>query len=261
MHKKYFRSIRAFALLLLITSLTSLQAQRNWLAASPSTPLLQVAIALQEELKARYPQLQATRNTKAKDICKNGGPPATLTIQRSGLAVFTGPGDGTCAGRYQDGLFTFRCGRILKPGERATGREKVNLVPLEKGDKVFSTGIYASGDSVAVGLGSCSGPKKGTLGVLGLTFQFPKGYLLTASADNVDKIMGEFFVRDGNESRQPVKEGQTMDEVVAAMGQPQEKLKAGNKEIYLYKDVKITFVDGKVSSVEQNADVDTPEKR
>lgn len=44
--------------------------------------------------------------------------------------------------------------------------------------------------------------------------------------------------------------GQTVDQVTAALGQPMNKVKVGAKEIYVYKDLKITFVKGKVTDVE-----------
>jgi len=44
--------------------------------------------------------------------------------------------------------------------------------------------------------------------------------------------------------------GQTIDQVTAAMGQPSKVVKAGAKQIYFYKDLKITFVNGKVTDVE-----------
>jgi hypothetical protein len=44
--------------------------------------------------------------------------------------------------------------------------------------------------------------------------------------------------------------GQTKDEVVAAMGQPQKMVNLGAKEIYIYPDMKITFMNGKVSDVQ-----------
>ncbi|MGO4883511.1 MAG: hypothetical protein ACLP59_22240 [Bryobacteraceae bacterium] len=48
-----------------------------------------------------------------------------------------------------------------------------------------------------------------------------------------------------------VSEGQTIDQVVAAMGQPLHKLKpSATKEIYVYKDVKITFINGKVKDIQ-----------
>ena len=47
-----------------------------------------------------------------------------------------------------------------------------------------------------------------------------------------------------------VSEGQTIEQVVAAMGQPVKKAKIGTKEIYYYKDLKVTFVNGKVKDVQ-----------
>jgi hypothetical protein len=44
--------------------------------------------------------------------------------------------------------------------------------------------------------------------------------------------------------------GQTVDEVVANFGQPTKKAKVGTKEIYYYPDIKVTFVNGKVSDVQ-----------
>ncbi|HUE05386.1 MAG TPA: hypothetical protein VMR62_37920 [Bryobacteraceae bacterium] len=47
-----------------------------------------------------------------------------------------------------------------------------------------------------------------------------------------------------------VSEGQTIDQVIAEMGQPLKDLKVGTKEIYVYKNLKVTFVNGKVNDVE-----------
>jgi hypothetical protein len=44
--------------------------------------------------------------------------------------------------------------------------------------------------------------------------------------------------------------GQTKDQVSAAFGQPVKEAKLGAKEIYYYKDMKVTFTNGKVSNVE-----------
>jgi hypothetical protein len=44
--------------------------------------------------------------------------------------------------------------------------------------------------------------------------------------------------------------GQTKDVVIAAFGQPVRIAKLGVKEIYYYKDMKVTFTNGKVSNVE-----------
>ncbi len=44
--------------------------------------------------------------------------------------------------------------------------------------------------------------------------------------------------------------GQTKDQVVASFGQPQKVVNLGTKEIYSYSDMKVTFVDGKVTDVQ-----------
>jgi hypothetical protein len=44
--------------------------------------------------------------------------------------------------------------------------------------------------------------------------------------------------------------GQTKDTVIAAFGQPMRIAKLGVKEIFYYKDMKVTFTNGKVSNVE-----------
>ena len=49
---------------------------------------------------------------------------------------------------------------------------------------------------------------------------------------------------------QTIEIGQTVDQVVAALGQPQKIAKVGTKQIYFYKDLKVTFNDGKVSDVD-----------
>ena len=44
--------------------------------------------------------------------------------------------------------------------------------------------------------------------------------------------------------------GQTIDQVVAILGQPEKTVDLGAKKIYLYKNLKVTFLDGKVSDVQ-----------
>ena len=49
---------------------------------------------------------------------------------------------------------------------------------------------------------------------------------------------------------QQIEKGQTTDQVVAAIGQPDKKINLGAKQIYVYKDIKVTFINGKVSDVQ-----------
>jgi|HubBroStandDraft_1064217.scaffolds.fasta_scaffold192804_2 hypothetical protein len=49
---------------------------------------------------------------------------------------------------------------------------------------------------------------------------------------------------------QQIEKGQTPDQVKAALGTPDKIVTLGAKQIYVYKDLKVTFVNGKVSDVE-----------
>jgi hypothetical protein len=70
----------------------------------------------------------------------------------------------------------------------------------------------------------------------------------------------DIWIRQGNAAANPqappqpqtktIALGQTIDEVVAMLGQPEKIAKVGAKEIYYYKDLKITFQSGKVSDVQ-----------
>jgi hypothetical protein len=49
---------------------------------------------------------------------------------------------------------------------------------------------------------------------------------------------------------QTIQLGQSTDEVVGALGQPDKIVNLGAKQIYVYKDLKVTFLKGKVSDVQ-----------
>jgi outer membrane protein assembly factor BamE (lipoprotein component of BamABCDE complex) len=44
--------------------------------------------------------------------------------------------------------------------------------------------------------------------------------------------------------------GQSKDQVTTSFGQPMRQAKLGQKEIFYYKDMKVTFTNGKVSNVD-----------
>ncbi len=49
---------------------------------------------------------------------------------------------------------------------------------------------------------------------------------------------------------QQIEKGQTPDQVKAALGTPDKIVNLGSKQIYVYKDLKVTFLNGKVSDVQ-----------
>jgi hypothetical protein len=113
-----------------------------------------------------------------------------------------------------------------------------------------------------------------------LKFVYPKG--ATPSTDQVMSTVAEVLkvqpdedaksddkgadqqqgAAGGNANQQPPAEqapaappatvgiGQTVDEVVAILGQPDKIINLGPKQIYVYKDLKVTFVKGKVTDAQ-----------
>lgn len=121
-----------------------------------------------------------------------------------------------------------------------------------------------------------------------VVFQFPKGSLANANAGSVEDTIGQLLAitddtqddqAQGNQQDQgqqgqggggqgggggqaggqqdqqqaepaEIKLGMTMGEVETAMGKPDRKANLGAKQIYYYKDMKVTFKDGKVADVQ-----------
>ena len=98
-----------------------------------------------------------------------------------------------------------------------------------------------------------------------LTFQFPKGYLETTDFGQIQRTISQVLAFAGSETTNtqpaanPAKPqteparialGQTTDQVTASLGQPDKVVDLGSKKIYFYRDLKITFLDGKVSDVQ-----------
>jgi hypothetical protein len=114
-----------------------------------------------------------------------------------------------------------------------------------------------------------------------VVFQFPQGWLTGADVSQVSDVVSQILAVDngggdngqappppGNggaaptaqqdapqqaappQQTQTIKKGQSEDEVIAAFGQPDKVVDLGAKKLYVYKDMKITFIGGKVVDVQ-----------
>jgi hypothetical protein len=134
---------------------------------------------------------------------------------------------------------------------------------------------------------SCNNVSPTTFYKADVIFQFAKGSLATTSPSQVeDTIAGLLNIDDspgdqgggqggngngnGNDQQggnqgggggqaqqqapppepQQIEKGQTPDQVKAAIGVPDKIVNLGAKQIYVYKDIKVTFINGKVSDVQ-----------
>ncbi|MGA7400375.1 MAG: hypothetical protein WCC99_19530 [Candidatus Sulfotelmatobacter sp.] len=135
---------------------------------------------------------------------------------------------------------------------------------------------------------TCNKTDPPTYNKANVVFQFPKGSLASAAAGGVEDTIGQVLTissedaqqdqgggqqqggdqggqqqggqqagQDQGQQQQPapaepasIEKGMTPDQVEAAMGQPDKKVNLGSKQIYVYKDLKVTFLNGKVSDVQ-----------
>jgi len=102
--------------------------------------------------------------------------------------------------------------------------------------------------------------------VASVSFKLPKNALAESSPDQVEQIVDAVLSPDGASApqaaapvaagaapaspTQTISIGQTIDQVQAALGQPQQIIDLGPKKIYKYADLKVVFVDGRVSDVQ-----------
>ncbi len=88
-----------------------------------------------------------------------------------------------------------------------------------------------------------------------LNFEFPKNYLETADSTKVKETIDVVLKKDEGTKAdttgpKTVELGQTPEQVEAILGKPEKIVKLDPKMIYIYKDMKIIFVDGKVADVQ-----------
>jgi hypothetical protein len=159
---------------------------------------------------------------------------------------------------------------------------------FQVGEKVYPSKIEVHPDKDIVALSviacdSCNNVNPPTYYKSQVVFQFAKGYLAKASPPQIEDVIAQVFSIDdsgGNQQNgggsaqgnqdaqggqggqaaqaaneppkqpQTIQMGQTMDEVSASLGQPEKIVNLGPKQIYVYKDLKVTFVRGKVVDVQ-----------
>ena len=166
------------------------------------------------------------------------------------------------------------------------GKEQTTHL-FQSGDKVYPTKIDVNVNKDAVSLSivacdTCNKTDPPTYNKAQVVFQFPKGSLAKASAGDVEDTIGQLLsISDDSQQQdqgndqgqqggqggqgggqqaqqqqqpqaepQSIEKGMTTDQVEAAMGKPDKKVSLGPKQIYVYKDLKVTFLNGKVFDVQ-----------
>ena len=223
-------------------------------AAAPSRDALLAA------LQARY---QITTNTNS--------PGTVLTVQQVGINAFP-------MGTLIIPDTKVEKGRVKPPGFMGEMLKTPYVRGLNAGEKVYISKIEAKNDQVRFSLATCdvydvdfNGTPQPRRYLAVLTFRFPKEYLDKAAPADVEQAIEAILAPDTAMQQPPaatdaappsaqnpetppapvtVSLGQTIDQVVAALGSPEKIVDLGAKKTYFYKDLKVIFLDGKVSDVQ-----------
>jgi len=235
-----------------------------WTQNSPSP-------SMDEQLRAQYKPVRLGNATGDLTVLAAG---TVLDIQKAGIVAFPPQNVAICPAKFENG-------NLKSPGAFCVGmvstKDKVHYLPI--GEKVYplKLEVNAAKEKIAFEVlecDSCNGATDPSFYKAEVLFQFAKGYLEKAGVPEVEDVIGQVFAIDqsgapqsqnsqaaqdqsNNQSDagpqappQTIQLGETIDEVVAALGQPDKIVNLGAKQIYVYRDLKVTFEDGKVKDVE-----------
>jgi hypothetical protein len=252
------------------------------------TPRLVVAqVPLEDQLKAQYTMVKMGADSGGAAVVEQG---TILVIKKGGIlsvpygdsAVATKYQDGTVHSPNAL-MMGARGGLMGKFGKQQTTQL------FQVGTKVYPSKVVVTlpKDQVLISIvacDSCNNISPTTFYKADVVFQFAKGALATTSPSQVeDAISGLLALDDsadqgggqqggngddqqgGNQQGggggqaqqqapppepQQIEKGQTPEQVKAALGTPEKIVNLGAKQIYVYKDLKVTFLNGKVSDVQ-----------
>ena len=243
------------------------------------------AVSLQEQLAAQYKLVKMGSDTGGLSVVEAG---TLLAIQKGGILGVPYSDQGVLSTKYEGG--TVHSPNALLTGARGGlmgrfGKQQTTHL-FAVGDKVYPTKIEVNvaSDKVSMGIVACDTCNKTdppTYNKAQVVFQFPKGTLANANAGQVEDVIGQLLSissddaqqgggQGGNDQQggdqgaaqgqaqqqapptepQQIEKDQTPDQVKAALGQPDKIVTIGSKQIYVYKDLKVTFINGKVSDVQ-----------
>jgi hypothetical protein len=226
---------------------------------------------LEQQLQSQYPPTKL-----AGDKLQIAQPGSVLLVQMNGM--FASP--------LNEFAFTntYKDGRIKRSVASALIHDPKTSRELQVGEKVYLLKTEVKDSAVVFSVQSCiacDGSEADLVQMAyraSLTFQFPKGYLEITDFAEIQRTIGQVFTfaDSGSTIAQPNNDppvpqvprpapqprpvppaepvrialGQTVDEVTASLGQPDKVVDLGSKKIYIYRDLKVTFLNGKVSDVQ-----------
>jgi hypothetical protein len=229
--------------------------------------------SLSDELAAQYKLVKMGADSNGLAVTEPG---TVLMVKKGGVLSFPPNDVAVLPTKYENGS-------IHSPNAVMTGLFKQNVATrfLTAGERVYVTKLDINMKAGKISFSivecdSCNGVQQPAFYKAQVNFQFAKGYLESANPADVETTIGQVLAIDedpqqggdaqggqdqgGQQAAAPEPEkpaatvniavGQTVEQVKAALGAPQKTVNLGTKQILVYKDLKITFVKGKVTDVE-----------
>jgi hypothetical protein len=160
-----------------------------------------------------------------------------------------------------------------------TGAASTDTKFLTVGEKVYVSKIDVNRKDSKVSLSiiecdSCNQVKDASLRKAQVVFQFPKDYVGGADGGQIADVVNQILEIQPDDSGQQqqgqdaqgqqgaqqeaapaqpaptIQLGQSLDEVKGLLGEPLKVVNLGVKQIFVYKDLKVTFLRGKVADVQ-----------
>ena len=242
-------------------------------------------VPLADQLQAQFTLVKMGADTGGAAVVDQG---TVLVIKKGGILSVPYGDTSVVPTRYQDGTVHSPNNVVMKGlgfGLGKLGKTQTTRL-MQAGEKVYPSKITVNlpKDQVEISIiacDSCNNTSPTTFYKADVIFQFGKGALANTSPSQVeDTIAGLLAIDDsggdqggngnGNDQQggnqqgggggqaqqapppepQQIEKGQTPDQVKAALGTPEKIVNLGPKQIYVYKDLKVTFLNGKVSDVQ-----------
>jgi hypothetical protein len=248
--------------------------------------VLAQAPTLQDQLAAQYKLVKMGSDTSGYSVVEKG---TLLAIQKGGILAVPYADQGMLPSKYENGSIHGPSGLSLMGRKSIMGKfgKEQTTHLFATGDKVYpmKIDVNATKDTVSMTIVACDTCNKTdppTYNKAQVVFQFPKGSLQKAGAGEVEDVIGQVLSISEEEQQQggdqggqqqqgggdqgqqggggqeqqqqqepqSIEKGMTTDQVEGAMGKPEKIVNLGPKKIYVYKDLKVTFLNGKVFDVQ-----------
>jgi len=241
---------------------------------------------LEDDLRKQFKMSRVDSDSNGLVVTEAG---TVLVIKKGGIRAYPPADNVVLPNTYKDGSVHAPSSMIKKVWnfkDRGQGADNSRLLPTE--EKVYVTRIQADlkNDKVTLSLiecDTCNNVQQPSNFKAQVAFQFPKGYISGGAdggqvADLISQVLapdqgGDQGGQQGGDQgggqqgngggqqqqaappdppkeTQTIDKGQTEDQVVGILGKPDKIVNLGAKKLYIYKDMKITFIGGKVSDVQ-----------